>query len=103
MPCPEWTENGHFCGRKVSQIELIINQQEILELKRSSMSMSFVVLQWRRQMSRKDNLSKVIQKGNADPPPYQFPSLAAQQEDSGDLLNTQFSQPHPRKSNLEHL
>ena len=54
-------------------------------------------------MSRKDNLSKVIQKGNADPPPYQFPSLAAQQEDSGDLLNTQFSQPHPRKSNLEHL
>ena len=54
-------------------------------------------------MSRKHNLSKVVQKGNADLPLYQFPSLAAQQKDSGDLLKIQFSQPHPRKSNLEHL
>ena len=68
------------------------------------MSMSFVILQlYYRQMSRKHNLSKVVQKGNADLPLYQFPSLAAQQKDSGDLLKIQFSQPHPRKSNLEHL
>lgn len=60
-------------------------------------------------MSRKDNLSKVVQKGNADLHTSSFsslsvfPSLAAQQKDSGDVLKIQFFQPHPRKSNLEHL
>lgn len=37
-------ENGHFCGRKGSQTELIIMQHEILELKESFMSMNFVTL-----------------------------------------------------------
>lgn len=66
MPCPGQTQRTDTCGRKGSQTELTIQQHEILELKGCLISTSFVTLQLRKLRSRKENLSMMVHKDNAD-------------------------------------